>query len=70
MPAELPDAELDAKLRRFWINFDRLQPDAFTHANVGPGDGRVIRSIWRVERSLRQVVPNLTMKVAPRRPMI
>lgn len=68
VPAELPDAELDAKLRRFWIQLDRLQPDAFTHANVGPGDGRVIRSIWRVERSLRQVVPNLTMKVAPETP--
>ena len=47
-------AELDAKLRRFWIQLDRLLPDAFVHANVGPGDSRVVRSIWRVERSLRQ----------------
>jgi YjjI family glycine radical enzyme len=59
---------LDAKLRRFWIQLDRLLPDAFTHANVGPADGRVIRSIWRVERSLRQVVPNLTLKVSPATP--
>lgn len=65
VPAELPDAELDAKLRRFWIQLDRMLPDAFVHANVGPGDGRVVRSIWRVERSLRQVVPNLTLKVDP-----
>lgn len=68
VPAELADAELDAKLRRFWIQLDRLLPDAFTHANVGPADGRVIRSIWRVERSLRQVVPNLTLKVSPDTP--
>ncbi len=68
VPAELADAELDAKLRRFWIQLDRLNPDAFAHANVGPADGRVIRSIWRVERSLRQVVPNLTFKVGPHTP--
>lgn len=65
VPADLPDAELDAKLRRFWIQLDRLLPDAFVHANMGPGDGRVVRAIWRVERSLRQVVPNLTLKVDP-----
>ena len=68
VPADLPDAELDAKLRRFWIQLDRMLPDAFVHANVGPGDGRVVRSIWRVERSLRQVVPNLTLKVSPETP--
>lgn len=68
VPASLTDAELDAKLRRFWIQLDRLLPDAFVHANVGPADGRVVRSIWRVERSLRQVVPNLTLKVSPETP--
>ena len=68
VPAELADAELDAKLRRFWIQLDRMLPDAFVHANVGPGDGRIVRSIWRVERSLRQVVPNLTLKVTPETP--
>jgi YjjI family glycine radical enzyme len=65
VPADLPDAELDDKLRRFWIGLDRMLPDAFVHANVGPADGRVVRAIWRVERSLRQVVPNLTLKVDP-----
>ncbi len=68
VPADLPDAELDAKLRRFWIQLDRMLPDAFVHANVGPSDGRVVRAIWRVERSLRQVVPNLTLKVSPETP--
>ncbi|MCW5954263.1 MAG: DUF3029 family protein, partial [Propionibacteriaceae bacterium] len=65
VPAELSDAELDRKLRRFWIQLDRLLPDAFVHANLGPRDGRVVRSILRVERSVRQVVPNLTLKVDP-----
>lgn len=68
VPAELPDAELDAKLRRFWIQLDRMLPDAFVHANLGPADGRVVRSVLRVERSLRQVVPNLTLKVTPDTP--
>jgi YjjI family glycine radical enzyme len=65
VPADLPDAELDRKLRRFWIQLDRLLPDAFVHANLGPHDGRVVRAILRVERSLRQVVPNLPLKVDP-----
>ena len=63
VPADLSDDELDRKLRRFWIQLDRLLPDAFVHANLGPSDGRVFRSIMRVERSLRQVVPNLSLKV-------
>lgn len=65
VPEDMSDDELDAKLRRFWIMMDRLCPDGFTHANVGPHDGRVIRSIWRVERALRQTVPNLTLCVDP-----
>ncbi|MEA4944221.1 MAG: YjjI family glycine radical enzyme [Propionicimonas sp.] len=65
VPAALGDDELDRKLRRFWIQLDRLLPDAFVHADLGPTDGRVVRSILRVERSLRQVVPNLTLKVDP-----
>ena len=68
VPADMTDAALDAALRRFWIQLDRMLPDAFVHANVGPRDGRVIRSIWRVERSLRQVVPNLTLKVSDSTP--
>ena len=65
VPASMSDDDLDARLRRFWRQLDRLLPDAFVHADLGPGDGRVVRSILRVERSLRQVVPNLTLKVDP-----
>ena len=65
VPASMTDDELDARLRRFWLQLDRLLPDAFVHANLGPRDGRVVRSVLRVERSLRQVVPNLTLKVDP-----
>ena len=63
--AEIGDDELDRKLRRFWIGIDRMQPDAFAHLDVGPHDSRVTRSIFRVERSLRQAVPNITLKVDP-----
>lgn len=68
VPADMSDDDLDAALRSFWIQLDRMLPDAFVHANVGPTDGRVVRSIWRVERSLRQVVPNLTLKVSAETP--
>ena len=65
VPDDLPDVELDRRLRRFWIALDRLLPDGFVHADLGPRDNRVLRAILRVERSLRQVVPNLTLKVDP-----
>jgi YjjI family glycine radical enzyme len=63
--AELDDDELCARLRRFWVLLDRLFPDAFAHANLGPADGRVTRAALAVHRDVRQVVPNLTLRVAP-----
>jgi YjjI family glycine radical enzyme len=59
------DDELDLALRRFWIGLDRMLPDAFVHLDLGPADSRITRSVLRVERSLRQPVPNLTLKVDP-----
>ncbi len=61
----VPDDELDRKLRRFWVGIDRMVPDAFAHLDIGPHDSRIARSILRVERSLRQSVPNITLKVDP-----
>jgi len=62
---DLTDDELDRKLRRFWLQIDRIVPDAFAHLDLGPHDSRVTRSILRVERSLCQAVPNITLKVHP-----
>lgn len=62
---EISDEQLDTKLRRFWIGIDRMLPDAFVHLDLGPHDSRITRSILRVERSLRQAVPNITLKVDP-----
>jgi YjjI family glycine radical enzyme len=62
---DITDEQLDRKLRRFWIGIDRMLPDAFVHLDVGPHDSRITRSIFRVERSLRQAVPNITLKVDP-----
>jgi YjjI family glycine radical enzyme len=61
----LDDAELHRRLRLFWISLDRMLPDAFTHANLGPRDTRVGRIALRLERELLQVVPNLSLKVDP-----
>ena len=62
---EVTDDHLYRSLRRFWIALDRILPDAFVHANIGPEDNRVARVILRLERELCQVVPNLTLKVDP-----
>ncbi len=62
---ELSDAELRTRLTHFWVLLDRLFPDAFAHANLGPADGRVTRAALAVQRRVRQVVPNLTLRVDP-----
>jgi YjjI family glycine radical enzyme len=65
--AILSDDALLRKLRNFWVTIDRTMPDAFTHTNIGPDDSRVGRTILRVARELKQVVPNLTLRVDPDR---
>jgi YjjI family glycine radical enzyme len=59
------DTALRSKLRLFWIALDRILPDGFVHANLGPADSRVLRTILDVERELKQTVPNLSLKVDP-----
>jgi YjjI family glycine radical enzyme len=59
------DAELDEVITRFWRFLDRTIPDGFAHANIGPTDNRIARSVLRVDASLAQVVPNLTFKYDP-----
>jgi YjjI family glycine radical enzyme len=63
----LGDEAIEVRLRLFWRTLDRQLPDAFVHADLGPDDGRAVRAILRVDRELRQVVPNLSLKVDPAR---
>jgi len=59
---DLPEEVLYKKLKLFWRLVDRTLPDAFVHANIGPEDNIIARLILRVERELKQVVPNITLK--------
>jgi len=59
------DEELYAKLKRFWISLDRMFPDAFAHTNLSPVYNRVSKMIFKLERELLQVVPNISLKVDP-----
>lgn len=59
------DSELHGRLALFWRLLDRQLPDAFVHADLGPAAGRVAHAILAVDRELRQVVPNLTLRVDP-----
>jgi YjjI family glycine radical enzyme len=63
--AAVSDEDLREKIRLFWIALDRILPDGFVHANIGPHDNRVLRAILDVEREVKQIVPNLTLKVDP-----
>ncbi len=55
------DEALYEKIRLFWRYLDRTLPDAFMHANIGPTDNRVARTILRVDAELKQIAPNLTL---------
>ena len=59
------DDDLYDKVRLFWRYLDRTLPDAFMHANIGPTDNRVARTILRVDEELRQIAPNLTLLYDP-----
>ncbi len=61
--ADVDDATLTRLLRLMWVTIDRALPDAFTHANLGPDDTRVGRTVLALERELLQTVPNLTLRV-------
>ena len=59
------DEELYTKIKLFWRYLDRTLPDAFMHANIGPTDNRVARTILRVDAELKQIAPNLTFLYDP-----
>jgi YjjI family glycine radical enzyme len=62
---DVDDEFLYRKLKLFWIALDRILPDAFVHTNLGPHDSRIARTIFRIEREVLQVVPNISLKVDP-----
>lgn len=57
---ELEEAAIFKKLKLFWIQLDRTFPDAFVHANIGPTDNVVCRTLLSIDAELEQIVPNLT----------
>ncbi len=59
------DEDLHTQLRLFWRYLDRVLPDAFMHANIGPGDNRVARAILTIDAELGQIAPNLTFLYDP-----
>lgn len=62
---ELSEASIYQKLKLFWIMLDRTLPDAFMHANIGPSDNIICRTILRVDAELKQIAPNLTFMYDP-----
>ncbi|WP_281545037.1 YjjI family glycine radical enzyme [Grimontia sp. SpTr1] len=62
---DLSDEEIYQKIKRFWIMLDRTLPDAFMHANIGPADNIICRTILRVDAELKQIAPNLTFMYDP-----
>jgi YjjI family glycine radical enzyme len=63
--ADVSDEALYRQIKLFWRYLDRTLPDAFMHANIGPTDNRVARTILRVDAELEQTAPNLTFFYDP-----
>jgi len=61
------EIELINLLTLYWRLIDRLFPDAFVHANLSPEDNEINRKILEIDRSIKQTVPNLTLKYDPER---
>lgn len=59
------DDDLYRQIKLFWRYLDRVLPDAFMHANIGPTDNRVARAILRADAELQQIAPNLTLLFDP-----
>ena len=62
---DVSDDDLYQQIKLFWRYLDRTLPDAFMHANIGPSDNRVARTILRVDAELKQIAPNLTFFYDP-----
>lgn len=61
------EKDLDT-IRLFLIHLDRTITDSFTHANIGPQATRAGRLILKAEKSLKNAVPNLTLKYSAQTP--
>lgn len=61
----IPDEVVEKKLRLFLLYLDRTITDSFCHANIGPEASRAGRILLKIERSIQQAVPNLTLKYDP-----
>ncbi|WP_372840461.1 YjjI family glycine radical enzyme [Phaeovulum sp.] len=59
------EEDIYRKIKLFWRYIDRVLPDAFLHANIGPTDNPVARAILRVDAELGQIAPNLTLLYDP-----
>ncbi|UGA54432.1 YjjI family glycine radical enzyme [Vibrio sp. VB16] len=62
---ELSEQQIYQKIKLFWIMLDRTLPDAFMHANIGPTDNVICRTILKVDAELKQIAPNLTFMHDP-----
>ena len=58
-------SDVKRTLSLFWRSIDRLFPDAFLHANLGPAPSETALLLLEVDRELKQTVPNLTLKYEP-----
>ncbi len=61
----LPAEQAYALLRSFWLLVDRLYPNAFVHANLGPRASTAGRMLLQIDRELRTIT-NLTLRYDPK----
>lgn len=58
------EKEAEQAIRLFLTHIDRTITDSFCHANIGPLPTKAGKIILKVERELKNAVPNITLKVS------
>ena len=58
------EKEAEQAIRLFLTHIDRTITDSFCHANIGPLPTKAGNIILKVERELKNAVPNITLKVS------
>jgi len=59
-----PESETRATLRSFWMLVDRLFPNAFVHANIGPARSRAGQMLLEIDRE-QKTITNMTLRYDP-----
>lgn len=64
-PYDIDEQQTRSALRMFLLHIDKTLTDSFVHANIGPEDSRVARTILELTKEMQLAIPNISIKYNP-----